>query len=188
MVTELEHASANPNFQAALGYLTEIGRADVMTVFPEATADEVEEYVQNAQLLDLSNRMRMGIPPVQAIMQAAQTSYALAQRYFGLTPAQAAQVAAAATPAPVANGNGPAGKPKTGTPAGGSPTVARLTAAHAQEASRRPVSSPGSRGGAPTGTGTVDLRKLSADVMFRLAMDGHITEEMVIEQLGTPGR
>ena len=188
VVTELEHASADPNFQAALGYLTEIGRADVMTVFPDATAAEVDEYVQNAQLIDLGNRMRMGIPPVQAIMQAAQTSYALAQRYFGLTPTQAAQVAAqAATPAP-GNGNGVNGKPKTGTPAGGSPTVARLTAEHAQEASRRVVSGPGSRGGAPTGTGTLDLTKLSADEMFRAAMDGNITEDMILAQLGSTAR
>lgn len=195
-VAELEQAISDPELHKAYSFVTQIGWRNAQRMFPDADDGAIQEFVQNAQILDMRNHRARGLNIAQSIRQTANDAWELARQLYGGTGQPAAVVAQAlnggngAQPA-AGNGNGHARQPASPAspapvpaPNAGSPTAARLTREHAQATARSAVSGgAGGRGSAPSGEG-IDLRRLTADEALKLALAGKITDEMLAAQLG----
>lgn len=178
-IAELEGAiQADPELGKAYAFWTQLGYRGVQRMYPDASPADIQEFVQNAQILEMRQHRQRGMSVSDVIRQGGQDALELAQSVFGLTPAQAAQMASQAQASP-ANGNG---KPK------GSANAQRLERDHAQAQARRAVSGPAGRGSAPSGEAGIDLTKLDAEQATRLALEGKLTPEMIQAQLAIPAR
>lgn len=177
-VDELERAVADPAVKQAYEYLSALGYEEVAEDYPEATPEQVREFVSNSQLIQLRGYRQKGWNIGDLLLRKAQRAYQRGLAIYG-------QATAGAPGAPAGNGNGN-GKPAKPA-AQGSPTAQRIQREHAQSQARAAVSG-GSRAGGPSGT-ALDLTRITdPDELVSLMKAGKITEYMIQSQLGIPAR
>lgn len=163
-VDELEEAvNSDPEIKSAFEFVTEIAMYNAETRFPDKTPEERRMAVQAAQLQDLRWMKQNGVPVGEAIKAAMNRTKEILARQSG-------QPAPAPAPAPAP------GKPRSAT----ADRVAR------EQARSRVAAAPAAS--APLGTGDLDLRSLSEDEFVDAALDGRITDELIMKTFGKSSR
>lgn len=158
-LNELETAvQSDPEVATAYQFMTQASIRQAQRLFPEASEDEILEFVQLAQQRDMRTHAQLGM----SIAEAVKTGYRDALELAGMHPAQAQAAADQAMPStPSASAQG---QRRTG-----SPTAARLERESAAGRARAVVSSAPPVGGAPMGDG-LDVRNMDEDAMLDFAL------------------
>jgi len=160
----------------AYATLTDAAIESARVSFPGATEEELHEFVELAQHLELRMMHANGVDIPAAIRDRAASM----RRAFG---APAPETPAPSAPAPVASA--PANSiPQLVT----SPTAERVAAQSAAQAARAVVTSAPPPTSAPTGlSGRPDIRNMDEDEFVDAFLDGRINEQDVLQTYGRSG-
>lgn len=137
--------------------------------YPDASDEEVNEFVQLAQTLEMRAMRANGLDIPSTIRAKADATRKMMAR-FGVGGNGHPQPAPAHTPPTIV-----------------SPTAARLERESSQAQARASVI-PNGPSAAPSGAGGYQLRGMSEDDFVDLALDGKITDQMLIDTFGQNSR